>query len=86
VTFDLHAAYDINLRGGQSKITVMADIFNLFDDNGGIRFDGDVENRPGSPNPDFLKANLLQRPRTVRLKANLLQRPRTVRLGAKFTF
>ena len=46
---------------------------HLFDGNGGVRFDGDVENTPGNPNLDFLKANLYQTPRTIRL-------------GAQFTF
>jgi len=73
VTFDVNLSYDIALRDSKSKLTLMVDVFNVFNDNEAIRFDNTVENRPGSDNPDFLKANLFQGPRFFRL-------------GAKFTW
>lgn len=66
VTFDIKGSYDLDLRGG-SKLTFLLDVFNLFNTNDSIRLDTNVENRPGSPNVDFLKANAFQAPRTMRL-------------------
>ena len=65
--------WDLALQGGRSKLTFLLDVFNVFNDNDAIRFDDDVESRPGDNNPDFLKANLFQAPRNFRL-------------GAKFTW
>ncbi len=67
ITFDFSASYDFALRNDQSKLTLQLDVFNLFDDNGPIAFDNNVETRPGVANIDFLKANQYQAPRNVRL-------------------
>jgi hypothetical protein len=67
VTFDIHGSYDISLRGGKSKLTLLLDIFNLFNENIALTFNNDVENRPGTPNDNYLKANLFATPRQWRL-------------------
>ncbi len=64
-TVDLHASYDFEV--GKGKLTAMMDIFNLFGDNSATAFDNDVENRPGTPNINYLRADTYQAPRTVRL-------------------
>ncbi len=68
-TIDLHASYDVNLRSKKSKLTFLLDIFNVTNDNDALAFDNAVETRPGSDNPDFLKANQFQPPRNVRIGA-----------------
>jgi hypothetical protein len=63
--FDLRASYDFQLPQGQ--LTAVLDIFNVFSDTESLGFDDRVELRPGSPNPNYLRANLYQAPRIVRL-------------------
>jgi hypothetical protein len=67
MTWDLHLSYDFELRGGRSKLTLMADVFNIFNENGALTFDNWIEAQPGIPNPDYLKANRFHGPRRVRL-------------------
>ncbi len=65
VTFDIRASYDWKIK--RSVLTLMVDVFNIFNDNAALGFDNNIENSPGSPNVDYLKANLLQAPRNVRV-------------------
>ena len=67
VTFDVHVGYDWTLRDGKSRLTFLLDVFNLFNENDALTFDNNYETRPGTPNVDYLKANLFGAPRNIRL-------------------
>lgn len=66
-TFDLHGSYDLKLRGGQSNLIFLLDIFNLFNENNAVNFVDTVETRPGSPNANFLRTSQFNPPRTWRI-------------------
>lgn len=65
VNVDLRFSYD--WKFGKSTLTGMLDVFNIFSDTGALSFDDNVETRPGSPDPNYLKVNAYQSPRNVRL-------------------
>jgi hypothetical protein len=76
---DFQAAYSINL--GTRKLTLMADIFNLFDEQTVLNYDTWTSLNFGTPaNPNFGQptSNIVAGPQ--------IQTPRQVRIGARFTF
>jgi hypothetical protein len=69
---DLHADYSFNLPGDR-RLTLLADVFNLFDTQNVLDYDNYTESTFGVLNPDF------GRPIQYQL-------PRRVRFGARFEF
>jgi len=69
-TLDLHADYGFNLGGGDSRLTLAVDVFNIFNSQDVITVDqrSQIDNRTFSAdaNRDFLAPTLLQDPRQVR--------------------
>jgi hypothetical protein len=64
---DLHASYDMRLRGDRSQLTFMLDIFNVLDRTDVLETDDFVEITPERPNADFGRAGFYQPPRSVHL-------------------
>jgi hypothetical protein len=76
---DFQAAY--NLKLGTRKLTVMADIFNLFEQQVVQNYDTWTNLTFGAPaNPNF------GQPTSLILSGPQIQAPRQIRLGARFTF
>jgi outer membrane receptor protein involved in Fe transport len=71
-TVDLHGDYAFRLGTGQ-RIVVLADVFNLFDNDQVVAYDDRTELTVVTPNPDF----------GARLR---FQPPLQVRIGARFEF
>ncbi len=67
VTLDLHGDYPIQF--GKSKLTVMLDVFNVFQSQEATLYDDNVELTAGVTDPDFLKPVQYQSPRQWRLSA-----------------
>src|SRR6266581_609686 len=67
VTLDLHGDYPIQF--GKSKMTVMLDVFNIFQSQEATLYDDNVELVAGVTDPDFLKPLQYQSPRQWRLAA-----------------
>ncbi|OLE67750.1 MAG: hypothetical protein AUG09_00890 [Acidobacteria bacterium 13_1_20CM_2_68_7] len=67
VTLDLHGDYPINF--GKTKMTLMLDVFNLFQSQEATGFEDTVELTAGVTDPDFLKPIQYQTPRQWRLAA-----------------
>jgi hypothetical protein len=67
VTFDLHADYPVQI--GKSTLTVMLDVFNVFQNQEALTFNDNVELTAGVTDPDFLKPTSYQSPRSWRLAA-----------------
>ena len=67
VTFDVHGDYPINF--GKTKMTLMLDVFNLFQSQEATAFEDTVELTAGVTDPDFLKPIQYQAPRQWRLAA-----------------
>ena len=63
-TFDLHGDY--NLRLGARRITLLADVFNLFNQQRVTDYDDYTEIAFGAPNADFGRVIAYQAPRAVR--------------------
>jgi hypothetical protein len=79
----VNAHVDYSLRFGQARrVVLLADIFNLFDQQRTVGYDNFVETSFGAPNPNFG-----QRVSSV-LAGNpaLIQTPRQVRIGARIEF
>ncbi len=78
--FDLQAAYDFKL-GGNRRLTVLADIFNLFNQQIVTNYDNFTSLSFGAgPNPN------LGYPVSEILAGPQYQTPRVVRFGARFMF
>jgi hypothetical protein len=67
VNFDVHADYPFDF--GKSKVTLMLDVFNLFQTQEATAFEDTVELTAGVTDPDFLKPIQYQAPRQWRLAA-----------------
>jgi len=78
--FNLHAEYTIKL-GERMRVKLLADLFNLFNEQKVIRVNqfGEVGGSPGTADPDFLKPALGQ-------FADPYQVPFQARLAARFEF
>ena len=78
---DLQASYALKLGGGRT-VTLLADIFNVFDTQRVLMYDQWTELTFGAPNPDFGK------PVTQVLAGAppQFQAPRQIRIGARFSF
>jgi len=80
-TVDLQAAYALKL-GGARNITLLADVFNLFNTQTVLMYDQWTQLTGPVPNPDF-GAPITQ---VLAGAPPQFQTPRQVRLGARFTF
>ena len=80
--FDLQAAYNIKLSAAR-KVTLLADIFNLFDQQIVQNYDNFTALTFGAPaNPNFGQPTS-----SVNfVNTTQIQAPRSIRLGARFTF
>src|SRR6185503_1646236 len=76
---DVQASYALKL-GGARKVTLVADIFNLFNTRRAIDYDTWSELTFDTPNPDFGK------PISQVISGPQFQTPRQIRLGARFAF
>jgi hypothetical protein len=77
---DFQAAYNLKLRGDQ-RVTLLADIFNLFDQQIVQNYDTFTSlTFGGGPNPNF------GQPTSQILAGPQIQAPRQIRIGARFTF
>jgi hypothetical protein len=77
---DFQAAYDWKL-GGDRRVTLLADIFNLFDQQIVQNYDTWTSlTFGGGPNPNF------GQPTSEILAGPQIQAPRQIRIGARFTF
>jgi outer membrane receptor protein involved in Fe transport len=76
---DLQAAYALRF-GGIRKLTLIADIFNVFDTKTVLDYDNWTETTFGVPNPDFGK------PISQNVAGPQITTPRQVRFGARFEF
>jgi hypothetical protein len=77
---DFQAAYSLKL-GGDRRVTLLADIFNLFDQQIVQNYDNFTSlTFGGGPNPNF------GQPTSQILAGPQIQTPRQIRVGARFTF
>jgi hypothetical protein len=76
---DLHASYALNL-GGARRVSLFADVFNLFNTRRVLDYDNFTELSFGVPNPDFGK------PVNGGGSTPQFQQPFQFRLGARFAF
>ncbi len=77
---DVQAAYDWKL-GGDRRVTLLADIFNLFDQQIVQNYDTFTSlTFGGGPNPNF------GQPTSQILAGPQIQAPRQIRIGARFSF
>ena len=67
VQFDLHLDYGVPIAG--KRLTLVADVFNLFDQQRAIDYDNFTESTFQVANPDFGRIIAYQLPRQVRLGA-----------------
>ena len=78
---DLQAGWQLRIPGGR-RITLTADVFNLFNETRTIGYDQDTELNAGTANPDFGKpVNSL-----IGGTPPQFQVPRALRIGARFEF
>lgn len=80
--FDLQGSYTLKLGGKRNDLTLLADVFDLFDTKTVLAYDQWTELSFGVPNPDFGK------PITQVLSGAppQFQTPLEVRVGARFSF
>jgi len=76
---DLHASYERKV-GAHYKLTLLAEIFNLFDERRALGYDAWTERQFGVSNPDFGK------PISQLTASPQFQAPFAMRLGARLTF
>ena len=78
---DLQASYSVKMTGTR-KLTFLADVFNLFNEQRVMNYDQDTELSAGTANPDFGK------PVNSLLSGNppQFQAPRNMRVGVRFEF
>jgi outer membrane receptor protein involved in Fe transport len=77
---DFQAAYDWKL-GGERRVTLLADVFNLFDQQIVQGYDNFTSlTFGGGPNPNF------GQPTSQILAGPQIQTPRQIRIGARFSF
>jgi outer membrane receptor protein involved in Fe transport len=76
---DLQAAYVLRF-GGIRRLTLLADVFNVFDTKTVLDYDNFTETTFGVANPDFGK------PISQNVAGPQITTPRQVRLGARFEF
>ncbi len=76
---DLQASYDVK-AGGRRRLTLVADIFNLFNERRTLDYDNWTELSFGEPNPDYGK------PISQNVAGPQYQTPIQVRIGARFSF
>jgi outer membrane receptor protein involved in Fe transport len=69
VQFDVHLDYAIPIYG--QRLTLVADVFNLFDRQEALEYDNYTESTFGVLNPDFGRIITYQTPRQVRIGARL---------------
>jgi len=81
---DGHASYPVNF-GGQRKLTLVADVFNIFNKETVSDYDSFVESTFGSLNPDFGVAGASSVPAARQAGQQFLP-PRQLRVGARFEF
>jgi hypothetical protein len=78
---DLEASWALKI-GGNRRLTLMADVFNLFNEKRVLNYDQDTELNAGTPNPDFGKpVNSLLGGTPAQYQV-----PFTLRVGARFQF
>jgi hypothetical protein len=77
---DLQVAYRVKLGGGKQELTLLADIFNLFNERRTQDYDNWKELEFGVPNPDFGK------PISQNVSGPQFQTPFQLRLGARLRF
>ncbi len=80
-TLDVQASYQLN-AGGNRNITLLADVFNVFDTNTVLMYDQWTELTGPVPNPDF-GAPITQ---VLSGAPPQFQMPRQIRFGARFSF
>jgi hypothetical protein len=78
-SIDVQASYDIKI-GGARQVTLLADVFNLFNQQIIQDYNAWSETSFGNPNPNF------GTPTSEVLSGPQYQTPRQIRLGARFTF
>ncbi len=79
---DFQASYDLRL-GGMRRLTVLADVFNLFDQQTVLNYDTWTSLTFGSgPNPNFGQPTSS----VPNISGPQIQAPRQFRLGARFSF
>jgi hypothetical protein len=76
---DVQASYSLKL-GGARRVTLLADIFNLFNTRRAVDYDTWSELSFEVPNPDFGK------PISQVISGPQFQTPRQIRVGARFAF
>jgi hypothetical protein len=79
-TVDGHAAYVLKF-GGHRDISLVADVFNLFNSQTVTDYDNFYESTFGSLNPDFGQAGA-----SGVVGGQQLLAPRQIRVGARWTF
>ncbi|HET7295175.1 MAG TPA: hypothetical protein VFM88_22345, partial [Vicinamibacteria bacterium] len=78
VIFDLHADYTFKVNDSQ-RLVLIADAFNLFDNQDANWYDVYTETTPGAINPNFGHPTFGGAAST-----NSFHLPRQIRLGARF--
>jgi len=76
---DMQASYSLNL-GGARKVTLLADVFNLFNTQRVTDYNNWSESSFDTPNPDF------GTPTSQNISGPQFQAPRGIRVGARFAF
>ena len=74
---NVHADYAIRL-GQTQRVVLLADIFNLFNQQNALDYDADTESTFGALNPDFGQPVIARVPQ--------FQTPFQIRFGARFEF
>jgi hypothetical protein len=75
---DLQASYNVKL--GTRSLTLIADVFNVFNERRTLDYDAWTESEFGVPNPDFGK------PLSRVVSGPQFQSPFQIRIGARFSF
>ncbi len=79
---DVQAAYNLKM-GGTRRLTVMADVFNLFDQQTVLNYDTWTQLTFGGPaNPNFGQPTSS----IAAISGPLIQSPRQIRFGVRFQF
>jgi hypothetical protein len=79
-TLDGHASYPISF-GGVRRLTLVADVFNIFNTQSVLDYDNFVESTFGATNPDFGTAGA-----SGVVAGQQFLAPRQLRIGARFEF
>jgi len=79
---DLQGSYKLKLGKRRNDLTLLADVFNLFDSQTALTYDQWTELSFGVPNPDFGKPET----QVILGAPPQFQAPLSVRVGARFSF